>query len=834
MAREKKAAPGLHAKDRHRRDRRGNIIDWTAPLPPGLVARPAMPQPSSKHKSWFELMENKGKKKKLEFQYTESIVPPPGFEFVPAGNPALTTKCKELSREQEAMIFIVTSTTGRFSRALSTHLNRVGTHIRQSIVEKARESLGENQEPSHEANPSVPEPIPQRQEDIDAQADAAIRDLFPRIPNTDRQMIIQHAFNKSNTKNSEPLVGLAADISLTRRVQLAVLAHIRHTHTRYDQLLRETTYVNARKAVEPVCLDILVKWRGDEETGRDQLDEILCEVVVISDSESEDDDDEGDDEDEESSSDVSFSDDAPDRNDTTEQALLPAPVEQPTAAGQPASQPAQAPRASQRPRAHAGRNSRIARKDRRAAVKSHRGFSRYQAARDARDRAWHQAIERQRHDVPEVEYSNIAMADRPVQSNPSPQQPAGFSFGYPTPRNEQDLLEQPRRSGQFYAGWGAPPPRPPIAERERPTHVDGSLQNAAPYGYSLARGGEQRGRSFSPIVGQRDPMRTEPARELVRTQTLDLKDHLVRSIEPYSPIGAQFPPRFPTQGDPPPGRLVANDSGGLREPFAFRQNAEPRYVEVERANGYHVIREQPDFITLSPRREQDRRQPASGRAQAELGQLPQLYNSPRGPVPLGAYQGSWAPQPVVHRDGGMHMTHGQPTLRREARPIWIDDNGAVLRSEQRPIFLDDDAPRPIDRGSGHGQVQVQDDDDDDVQIVKVTNRFPRQHEPQPMPVDPARYELPPRELRSYASPRPVDDPWSYDRNPGAGQPARIERVVARVEVGEPRQQQYDVVPGTTRGADRYPVGPHGRQERVVGIEYLPTGSKYDSLLLIRQ
>ena len=73
MGREKKGGPGpaatgLHAKDRHKRDRKGNIIDWAAPLPPGLVARPAMPQPSSKHKSWFELMENKGKKKKLEFK----------------------------------------------------------------------------------------------------------------------------------------------------------------------------------------------------------------------------------------------------------------------------------------------------------------------------------------------------------------------------------------------------------------------------------------------------------------------------------------------------------------------------------------------------------------------------------------------------------------------------------------------------------------------------------------------------------------------------------------------------------------------------------------------
>ncbi|KAG8413497.1 hypothetical protein J3459_015380 [Metarhizium acridum] len=46
------------------------------------------------------------------------------------------------------------------------------------------------------------------------------------------------------------------------------------------------------KAVETLCLDILVKWRGDEETGRDQLDEILREVVVISDSEDDSSDEE--------------------------------------------------------------------------------------------------------------------------------------------------------------------------------------------------------------------------------------------------------------------------------------------------------------------------------------------------------------------------------------------------------------------------------------------------------------------------------------------------------------------------------------------------------------
>ena len=78
---------------------------------------------------------------------------------------------------------------------------------------------------------------------------------------------------------------MAKDLTLARRVQLAALAYIRHTKTRYDALLKETDWANARKAVEKPCLDIIVKWRGDEETGRDQLDEILREVIEISDSE---------------------------------------------------------------------------------------------------------------------------------------------------------------------------------------------------------------------------------------------------------------------------------------------------------------------------------------------------------------------------------------------------------------------------------------------------------------------------------------------------------------------------------------------------------------------
>lgn len=244
-----------------------------------------------KHKTTFELVQNTDKKKKLEFKITTDRHPPPGFEFIPIGHPTISQLCKDLSREQDVMIFIVSG--AKNPDNLDHHMNRVGYHFREAIVERARAKLmadGQSHEIPQSHLPSKPEPIPQSQEEIDAQADAVLKDLFPRIPNTDRREIIRHAFKKDGKFHGESRVGLAQELTLARRVQLAAIAHIRHTHTRYDELLKQTNWNNARKLVEKPCLAIIVKWRGDEETGRDQLDEILREVIEISDTEDSEDD----------------------------------------------------------------------------------------------------------------------------------------------------------------------------------------------------------------------------------------------------------------------------------------------------------------------------------------------------------------------------------------------------------------------------------------------------------------------------------------------------------------------------------------------------------------
>lgn len=83
-------------------------------------------------------------------------------------------------------------------------------------------------------------------------------------------------------------VGNADHLPLSRRVQLAVVAHIRHTYTDYDALLRIVSWHQARAMVEQCCLDQIVKWRGLKDDGVVELEDIFQEVIVLEDDDDED------------------------------------------------------------------------------------------------------------------------------------------------------------------------------------------------------------------------------------------------------------------------------------------------------------------------------------------------------------------------------------------------------------------------------------------------------------------------------------------------------------------------------------------------------------------
>lgn len=91
-------------------------------------------------------------------------------------------------------------------------------------------------------------------------------------------------------------IGEQKDIPLSRRVQLAVTAHIRHTKTNYDVFLQQMDWADARRLAERGTLDQIKQWRGEGNDDNGEFEEILEEFIVIDDGS--DDEDDGQDQEE--------------------------------------------------------------------------------------------------------------------------------------------------------------------------------------------------------------------------------------------------------------------------------------------------------------------------------------------------------------------------------------------------------------------------------------------------------------------------------------------------------------------------------------------------------
>ncbi|CAL5870006.1 uncharacterized protein PFLUO_LOCUS4239 [Penicillium psychrofluorescens] len=216
---------------------------------------------------------------------------PRGYTFIPAGNPRLTTACKERCRKEGLRILAVTTTPHHNTHGLSQHVHRIGYHFPSTVVAAACLELGMHLTRSGKAFPlqtmgkakdrkRADSEVSVSQITLNTEARDVLRDLFPNIPANDLNQIIKTAFQKGQGK-----VGTAAELPLARRAQLAVVAHIRHVYTAYDSLLKTTSFQEARTSVEQPTLAKLVEWRGDDENGRTALEDVFREVIVISDDE---------------------------------------------------------------------------------------------------------------------------------------------------------------------------------------------------------------------------------------------------------------------------------------------------------------------------------------------------------------------------------------------------------------------------------------------------------------------------------------------------------------------------------------------------------------------
>jgi len=139
-------------------------------------------------------------------------------------------------------------------------------------------------------------------EETPDQVRAAIKEMFPKIPQHDLDEIVTRAWEAGSDR-----VGSATDVPLSRRVQLATLARIRHTYTDYDALLRAFgDWHGTRQQVEPICVQKMIEWRGESDGDDEGLEEIIRETIVIDDDDDEDDGGDGDSSDTGGASDTSI------------------------------------------------------------------------------------------------------------------------------------------------------------------------------------------------------------------------------------------------------------------------------------------------------------------------------------------------------------------------------------------------------------------------------------------------------------------------------------------------------------------------------------------------
>lgn len=187
---------------------------------------------------------------------------------------------------------------------MSHHVHRLGLHLKAETVETACRELGyifhkarfvkeadlaDQKQRSRMAEIMARHGIIMQNSQNEEREDAgrlrvSIREMFPKMPEEDMEAIIKHAWEEDSFR-----VGTNASLSLSRRIQLATIARIRHTYTDYDVLLKAFgDWHKARQDVEKDCLDKLKEWRG--ENASDDVDEsewITRDFIVIDDDDQE-------------------------------------------------------------------------------------------------------------------------------------------------------------------------------------------------------------------------------------------------------------------------------------------------------------------------------------------------------------------------------------------------------------------------------------------------------------------------------------------------------------------------------------------------------------------
>jgi len=169
--------------------------------------------------------------------------------FLERGDAALTRRATRYSTLRAVVV--------RFSRTRKRY-ERQGILVEEEALVRAEQDCLSDAE----ARESARQRAAERRADRDAMyVDAFARrigELFPACPRDAQQVIAEHACEIHSGRVGR---SAAAKELEAKAVELAVRAHVRHTKTRYDELLvRGIARQDARKEVAPLVEEWLKRW----------------------------------------------------------------------------------------------------------------------------------------------------------------------------------------------------------------------------------------------------------------------------------------------------------------------------------------------------------------------------------------------------------------------------------------------------------------------------------------------------------------------------------------------------------------------------------------------
>ena len=175
--------------------------------------------------------------------------------YLPRGDATLTRRARKYSKLSAVVV--------RFSRARGRY-ERQGALVEEEALRKAEEECLSDADARARGRERAAVRRIDEDEKVATQLAAKILDLYPRCPPEEARAIAEHAAQRGSGRIGRTASGRRLE---EESVRLAVIASIRHRHTRYDEILmRSADRAWARAQVRGEIDEILRAWGDENET----------------------------------------------------------------------------------------------------------------------------------------------------------------------------------------------------------------------------------------------------------------------------------------------------------------------------------------------------------------------------------------------------------------------------------------------------------------------------------------------------------------------------------------------------------------------------------------